>query len=295
MRSQISHQTLRRMVHFAAVAGAGSIRGAARVLRLSPPVVSESLSELEAELGVTLAIRNTRAFRLTEAGQHVRNLTERMLALAEEAGEISNRDRPLDGSLSVTLPTEMATHWLPPHLDRFRREHTGVAVSIDANDGVVRLKDSAHDIAVRTANQALTSLSIAAPSWNTIPLACVTGRAVTACRDGAVVRVPLPLLTTETSTPRLEALDKESLQPLEVLFDDRIVINNKETARELARNGLGAVLILGISIDSRLQPVLPDVSFGSVVFDFMLRDRFPSPEAQAFLALFEGDRPADVV
>ena len=50
----------RLLYYFVEIVKAGSIRGAARHLRLSPAVVSTALSDLEAALSVTLIARTTR-------------------------------------------------------------------------------------------------------------------------------------------------------------------------------------------------------------------------------------------
>lgn len=63
-----SPKSLRLLSYFVHIARAGSISGPAARLRLSPAVVSESLPELEAEMGVTLAYRTTRSFTLTALG-----------------------------------------------------------------------------------------------------------------------------------------------------------------------------------------------------------------------------------
>ena len=53
---------------FCAVVEAGGISAGARLLDSSPPAVSRRLSALEARLGVQLAERSARRFRLTDEG-----------------------------------------------------------------------------------------------------------------------------------------------------------------------------------------------------------------------------------
>ena len=84
-----NHQTVRRLTYFLAIADAGSIRGAAQTLGLSVPVLSTALSELEAELDVTLATRNTRQFTLTSAGEGVQAAVRNMLEAAGAAIEVA--------------------------------------------------------------------------------------------------------------------------------------------------------------------------------------------------------------
>ena len=59
----------KRLLIFGAIAEAGSIGGAARTLGWSQPALSQHMSALERELGVTLVDRTPRGIRLTTAGQ----------------------------------------------------------------------------------------------------------------------------------------------------------------------------------------------------------------------------------
>ena len=53
---------------FVAVVNANGLAGAARKLKVSPPVVTRAINELEENLGVRLLTRTTRVVRVTEAG-----------------------------------------------------------------------------------------------------------------------------------------------------------------------------------------------------------------------------------
>ena len=54
---------------FIAILEAGSLSGAARRLRRSPPSVTRSLAALEERVGARLLYRSTREVSLTDAGQ----------------------------------------------------------------------------------------------------------------------------------------------------------------------------------------------------------------------------------
>ncbi|WP_439150854.1 LysR family transcriptional regulator [Sulfitobacter sp.] len=60
---------LRPVAVFQAVVAQGSFRAAADSLGLSPPYVSQMISDLEARLGRQLLYRSTRKIALTEAGE----------------------------------------------------------------------------------------------------------------------------------------------------------------------------------------------------------------------------------
>lgn len=63
---------LSQLAVFAAVARHGSFRAAAKDLAIAPSAVSQAVTMLEADLGITLLSRTTRSVHLTEAGQAAR-------------------------------------------------------------------------------------------------------------------------------------------------------------------------------------------------------------------------------
>ena len=70
------------------VAGSGSLSGAARLLGMSPTMVTKHLAALEARLGAKLFHRTTRRLTITEAGRRYLDLAERVLGDFEAAEKI---------------------------------------------------------------------------------------------------------------------------------------------------------------------------------------------------------------
>ena len=65
----LSSRLLSGVVTFVTVVDAGSFRGAARLLGITPSGVSRGVSRLEEQLGVRLFNRHPRAIALTDEGQ----------------------------------------------------------------------------------------------------------------------------------------------------------------------------------------------------------------------------------
>lgn len=63
--------TIRQLRVLSAIAGAGTIRGAANDLGVTPPAVTQQLDLLERSAGLALFERSRRGLRLTDAGQHM--------------------------------------------------------------------------------------------------------------------------------------------------------------------------------------------------------------------------------
>ena len=79
--------TLNQLLVFRAIAESHSIRGAARRLGLSAPSVSQTLRQLEAEVGLPLFKRTTRQMALTDAGEQLVAGAFGALATVEQALE----------------------------------------------------------------------------------------------------------------------------------------------------------------------------------------------------------------
>jgi len=90
---------------FVAVADAGSISAAARLLAVSKSTVSESIARMEARLAVRLLRRSTRRIGLTEAGQIYLQHARRIVAEARagEQAAIALHRHPR-GVLRVSVP-----------------------------------------------------------------------------------------------------------------------------------------------------------------------------------------------
>jgi LysR family transcriptional regulator, regulator of abg operon len=142
-------QQLRTLV---AIADAGSIRGAARLLASSPAAVTQSLQCLEETLGIQLVARTASGVTLTGCGQtllvHARLIVSQMTR-ANQAVE-TMRSEP-QGRLSIAVTAWVALTFLPETVIRFRAKMPGI--QLELFEGLLaianpRLRDGSLDIYV---------------------------------------------------------------------------------------------------------------------------------------------------
>ncbi len=92
----------KQLEYFSAVAEAGSISGASRILHVAQPPISRQLALLEDELGVTLFLRTNKGVALTEAGrclwQQSRQMFQSLRTMADSVREV---DAGLRGQLKL--------------------------------------------------------------------------------------------------------------------------------------------------------------------------------------------------
>ena len=96
---------LKAMRTFVAIADAGSLTAAARVLDGSLPAVVRTLAALEAELGVRLFHRTTRRIAITDAGRrYLERCREAQAVIDDAEAELRAEQTEPEGRLSVTAP-----------------------------------------------------------------------------------------------------------------------------------------------------------------------------------------------
>ena len=144
---------------FVAVMETGSLAGAARRLGLSSGQASKLLGRLEADLGVRLLNRSTRALAPTEVGQayydRIRVLLDDLDTLDAEVQDRAANPR---GRLRLTAPLTFGTLRLVPALNDFARAYPEIDLDVSFTDRMVNLVDEGFDAAIRAGRVADTSL-----------------------------------------------------------------------------------------------------------------------------------------
>jgi LysR family transcriptional regulator, transcriptional activator of the cysJI operon len=121
-----------RLRAFAAFARRRSFSAAAAELRISQPVVSKHIADLERALGLRLVERVRRDGALTSAGEFVANHVLRAESLLVQAtlGAAEIR-KSGSGSLAIVASWLTGTYLLPEIIAEFKHSHPGVHVSLE--------------------------------------------------------------------------------------------------------------------------------------------------------------------
>jgi DNA-binding transcriptional LysR family regulator len=120
---------------FALAAELGSFTAAARGLGLTQAAVSQRVAALEADLGVPLFSRQGGRVLLTDAGRRLHPLASRIKELHRQArAEVTGREAPLRGELSLAASSVPGEHLLPGLLAAYRQKHPHVQVRVKITD-----------------------------------------------------------------------------------------------------------------------------------------------------------------
>ncbi|GAB1361346.1 LysR family transcriptional regulator [Rhodobacter sp.] len=138
---------------FLAVARAGSLSGAARILGVTHSTVFRRIGAFEARLGVRLFDRLPGGYALTAAGEEMRDsairIEEEITALALK---VTGQDQRPTGTIRITTTDLLAVGVLPRHIAVFRAEWPEIEIEVIVADGVLDLTRREADVALRVGN-----------------------------------------------------------------------------------------------------------------------------------------------
>ncbi|MEM7290294.1 MAG: LysR family transcriptional regulator [Pseudomonadota bacterium] len=141
---------LRAIAIFSTVVDQGTFRAAALHLGLAPSRVSQTVSDLEKDLGVTLLYRSTRRISLTHEGSLLHNKAQEMLAAADEGLDAIN---PLStepaGHLRISLPAFITQTDLMDGFASFAKTYPKVSLDFHFIDQRLDLIKDGFDVAIR--------------------------------------------------------------------------------------------------------------------------------------------------
>jgi DNA-binding transcriptional LysR family regulator len=140
-----------RLRSFHAVAAQGSFTRAAQRLGVSQPTLSAQVKALERDYGVALFARRGRGIALTQLGERLREVTQRLFAVEQEAAELMSHAGAL-ATGELRLGADSPAHAVP-FLAAFRRKHPGIALTLaignaeEVLDGLLQQRSDAAVVA----------------------------------------------------------------------------------------------------------------------------------------------------
>lgn len=286
---------LRLLFYFTEIVKSGSIRGAARALSVSPPVVSTALRDLEGLIGATLIRRTTRRLELTDAGSQVHVQAEAMCRHAGAAMNVAAEGRSVEGTLRISAPVELANYWLPGLLAEYRGRWPGVRLFVEAADTVSDPQASAIDLSVRATFQATAAKAakLTPEPVAILPLDLVCAPALDPGKGSLATR-----LARTGYIGTSAGFDYQVIARTAAGRDASVRVQAETTSEDrlavlaMARQGLGAALLIRdtVAIDiaeGRLIRVAPALDFGVIGIRVLPSDPQPAPPVLAFLKLVE--------
>ena len=132
---------------FESVCRTGSTVAAARDLALTQGVVSRLVQTLEAQLGVTLFLRQNRRMVPTEAALAYAREIGRALDVISR-GSMRVRSSTGGGTLSLSVLPTFGMRWLAPRLNKFLAAHPGITLNLGTRLRPFDLEEEGFDAAI---------------------------------------------------------------------------------------------------------------------------------------------------
>lgn len=278
---------------FIAALDEGSLAGAGRRLRRSPPAVSRAIALLEDHVGTQLLHRTTRTLRLSEAGARYATACRRILTDLEEADMLAAGESAAPrGLLTLTGPLFSGRQVLRPILDDYLDQHPMVKARLLLLDRHISMVEEGIDVALRIAHLPDSSL-IAIRVGEVRRVVCASpaylkGKPkITAPED--VERHPCIAMTVFGQDHWTFPPAPGSTTPQQIRIAPRLVVNTVEAAVASAIEGRGLTRLFSYQVadevrDKRLKIVLRDNDAAALpVHLIMPEGRLSVPKVRAFV------------
>ncbi|MCB1970397.1 MAG: LysR family transcriptional regulator [Geminicoccaceae bacterium] len=286
--------TLRQLLAFVTVADLGHFSKAAAALATSQPALSQSVRDLEGELGVRLFDRTTRRVELTAAGRDFAQSTRQALTLVEGAMDrMRDLARLRRGSVTIAAPPLLAATLMPRLMARAAEIHPGLALNLDdvTTDLIVeKVRIGAADIGVGTFNTDLDGLRQLPLFRDRLMAVMIAGCSLSSLREvpwSMLGDHPVISLSRESS---LRLLTEVGFERAGVAFRPHITVRQIHTALALVAAGQGVAVLPAHATDGTS---LSDITARPLVDPPMQRevsiihpdDRSLAPAASAVVEL----------
>lgn len=237
----VSHAQLKA---FHAVAVHGSFTRAAERLFLSQPAISDQVRKLEERFGVLLFHRNKRSVRLTDLGERLLGITQRLFEVQAEAQELLQDSQALQTG-SLVLAVDAPVHVLP-QIARFCERYPGIRVRIETgntDESLARLFNYQADLALLgrdVSDQRLLTLTLRSD-----PMVAFVAQTHPWASRSSICLADLddtPLVLREVGSVTRQTLEEEMSQA-GLRIRAAIQVEGREAAREAVVVGIGVGVV----------------------------------------------------
>ncbi|WP_084723291.1 LysR family transcriptional regulator [Streptomonospora alba] len=141
-----------RLQIFRSVVASGSVQTAAANLGYTPSAVSQHITALQRETGLTLFARSGRGLRPTAAGNALAAEADRLLArLGEAESLVTDLRSGRTGSLTIAYFASVGAAWMPHVVRRLNSDFPGVRLDLELSEHIPLSAEERADVQVAVA------------------------------------------------------------------------------------------------------------------------------------------------
>lgn len=277
------------VVPFVATAEAGSVRGGARLLGVTPSAVSKAIARLEGELGLRLLDRTARRVRLTDEGQDIarlyREATARALAARDLAIEAHRRPQ---GTLRVSAPVALGQLVLVPALPRLTGRYPDLKIELNLTDRRVSFAEDRVEVALRIGDRgppgAARARRVATTRWITAASPAYLARRGTPHTPRELAGHDCLRFVSPSGRPfEWTFLDPRSGRARTARVDGRLSADDGNALVAAAVAGLGVIQAIDFMVESELA--------GGALLEVLADHAAPGPPVYLLTAPGHGRSP----
>ncbi len=270
---------LPKLLVFTTVARLGSFTRAADALEVSKSAVSQQISLLEKELGVSLINRTTRGISLTSVGSlisaHCESLQDQVETIFEDIDDALKNPR---GRFTVTFPHSLESIVVVPAMEQLCREFPNLEPHLIASDKTLDLIDHNIDISVH-AGELPDSSYRALPIGTITEIFCATP---TFLEDISPINElcdleQQPWIATSWQSKNMSLFHAETHQCQKVLLNEFARVNTLPTALHMTKFNMGIALLPDLVVKDLIKSGMLNH-----VFQHMVGPRWPIYAVHAY-------------
>jgi DNA-binding transcriptional LysR family regulator len=274
-----------------AVAEAGSLSAASRMLGRPVPTVSRKLAELEARLNTRLFHRSSRQISLTDAGRAYIEACKRIIEPVDDAErEVSDEYRTPTGDLTVTAPWGLGHMHLVPIACEFAQAYPAIALRLMLSDRILSPSADKIDVAIRIGK--LPDSSMIATRIGSVRIVACASPAYLAAHGRpekpSDLRGHECITVDDKAAPRSWKFVKGNRE-ITAPIRSRLTVNTSEAAVEAAIAGAGIARVMSYKMEfarraGALEIMLEDFEQEPLPMHIVYAERNPVPlKLRAFL------------
>lgn len=287
--------TLVSMRVFREVARHQSFSGAAKLMDMSPAMVTKHVAHLESHLGARVFHRTTRRVSLTEVGrQYLSQCLDGLDLIDAAEASVSQTQNHPSGILKVTAPVWLANTITAQLLAEYQRTYPDVLVDIQLENRRVDLAGEGFDLALRATDEPSPSLIVR-------PLCPMPFYLVAAADFFGKDKPPATVQAAEqygTILPSYVSLDNVALEspsgrinmrPKPVMYSNDTTLTLHAVLAKMGMAFLPGWLVQNQLQDGRLIHVLPDHAFPPVtLYAAYSSRRYMTSKVRTFIDFMRG-------
>jgi DNA-binding transcriptional LysR family regulator len=133
----------------ASIAEFGSLRQAAKSLKMNASTLNRHVERLETSLGTAIVDRLPQGFVLNDAGRSVAEIARDMQRHFLRLQDVASQDQHAQGQVKIAITEGLGTFWVAPKLAQFTQQNPDILINMESSMGLCNLLQNEADIAIQ--------------------------------------------------------------------------------------------------------------------------------------------------